>query len=337
MIKDMMPGFELYQPTTVADALSLADRFGKTGWKMAGGKDSLDWFKDRVKQDKPNSVMPPKAVIELSAIAELKGIKETADGVEIGALTTLTEIETNPILNQKFGLLAAAARRVASPQIRNAGTIGGNIAQDTRCWYYRYGLPCYRAGGNTCYADTPAGMNREHALFEASRCVAVSPSDTAPALVALEAKFVVKNSKGEKVIDAENFFLLPAADITRMTVLEPGDILTAIRLPAKWAGAKFYFEKVADRNTWDFPLVNIAAVKIMDGDTVKDIRIAAGAVQNTPKRLKVVEDSVKGQKITPDLAQLAGNAATRGARPLNYNHFKIPLLANLVSRALRAA
>jgi len=337
MIKDMMPGFELYQPTTVADALSLVDRFGKTGWKMAGGKDSLDWFKDRVKQDKPNSVLPPKAVIELSAIAELKGIKETADGVEIGALTTLTEIETNPILNQKFGLLAAAARRVASPQIRNAGTIGGNIAQDTRCWYYRYGLPCYRAGGNTCYADTPAGMNREHALFEASRCVAVSPSDTAPALVALEAKFVVKNSKGEKVIDAENFFLLPAADITRMTVLEPGDILTAIRLPAKWAGAKFYFEKVADRNTWDFPLVNIAAVKIMDGDTVKDIRIAAGAVQNTPKRLKVVEDSVKGQKITPDLAQLAGNAATRGARPLNYNHFKIPLLANLVSRALRAA
>lgn len=337
MIKDMMPGFELYQPTTVADALALADRFGKTGWKMAGGKDSLDWFKDRVKQEKPNSVLPPKAVIELSAVAELKGIKETADGVEIGALTTLTEIETNAIISQKFGLLAAAARRVASPQIRNAGTIGGNIAQDARCWYYRYGLPCYRAGGNTCYADTPAGMNREHALFEASRCVAVSPSDTAPALVALEAKFVVRNSKGEKVIDAENFFLLPAADITRMTVLEPGDILTSIRLPAKWANAKFYFEKVADRNTWDFPLVNIAAVKIMDGDTVKDIRVACGAVQCTPKRLKVVEDSVKGQKITPDLAQLAGNAATRGARPLNYNHYKIPLMANLVSRALRAA
>jgi xanthine dehydrogenase YagS FAD-binding subunit len=337
MIKDMMPGFELYQPTTVADALSLADRFGKTGWKMAGGKDSLDWFKDRVKQDKPSMVMPPKAVIELTGIAELKGIKETADGLEIGALTTLTAIETNPIIQQKYGVLAAAARRVASPQIRNAGTLGGNIAQDARCWYYRYGLPCYRAGGNTCYADTPAGMNREHALFEASRCVSVSPSDTAPALVALEAKFVVKNSKGERVIDAENFFLLPATDITRMTVLEPGDILTAIRLPAKWAGAKFYFEKVADRNTWDFPLVNIAAVKIVDGDTVRDIRIVAGAVQNTPKRLKVVEDTVRGQKITPDLAQLAGNAATRGARPLNYNHFKVPLLANLVSRALRAA
>ncbi len=337
MIKDMMPGFELYQPTTVADALSLVDRFGKTGWKMAGGKDSLDWFKDRVKQDKPNSVMPPKAVIELTGIAELKGIKETADGLEIGALTTLTAIESNPIVQAKYGVLAAAARRVASPQIRNAGTIGGNVAQDTRCWYYRYGLPCYRAGGNTCYADTPAGMNREHALFEASRCVAVTPSDTAPALVALEAKFVIKNSKGERVVDAESFFLLPATDITRMTVLEPGDILTAIRLPAKWAGAKFYFEKIADRNTWDFPLVNIAAVKIVDGDTIRDIRIAAGAVQNTPKRLKVVEDTVRGQKITPDLAQLAGNAATRGARPLNYNHFKVPLLANLVSRALRAA
>ena len=154
---------------------------------------------------------------------------------------------------------------------------------------------------------------------------------------ALEAKMVVRSSKGERVIDAENFFVLPGADITRMTVLEPGDILTAIRLPAKWAGAKFYFEKVADRNTWDFALVNIAAVKLMDGDTVKDVRIAAGGVQNSPKRLKVVEDTVKGQKITPELAQLAGNAATRGARPLNYNHFKVPLLANLVSRALRAA
>jgi xanthine dehydrogenase YagS FAD-binding subunit len=337
MIKDIMPGFELYQPTSLADALGLADRFGKNGWKMAGGKDSLDWFKDRVKQDKATSVLPPKAVIELTGLAELKGVKETADGVEIGALTTLTELETNAVINAQYGVLAAAARRVASPQIRNAGTIGGNVAQDSRCWYYRYGLPCYRAGGNTCYADTPAGMNREHALFEASRCVSVSPSDTAPALVALEAKMVVRSSKGERVIDAENFFVLPGADITRMTVLEPGDILTAIRLPAKWAGAKFYFEKVADRNTWDFALVNIAAVKLMDGDTVKDVRIAAGGVQNSPKRLKVVEDTVKGQKITPELAQLAGNAATRGARPLNYNHFKVPLLANLVSRALRAA
>lgn len=337
MIRDIMPGFDLYQPANLADALGLADRLGKNGWKMAGGKDSLDWFKDRVKQDKATSVLPPKAVIDLGGLADLKGIKETADGIEIGALTTLTDVEKNSIVNAKYGVLAAAARRVASPQIRNAGTIGGNVAQDSRCWYYRYGLPCYRAGGNTCYADTPAGMNREHALFEAARCVSVSPSDTAPALVALEAKFVVRSSKGERVIDAENFFVLPAADITRMTVLEPGDILTAIRIPAKWANAKFYFEKVADRNTWDFPLVNIAAVKIMDGDVVKDIRIAAGAVQNTPKRLTVVESTVKGQKITPELAQLAGNAAARGARPLNYNHYKVPLLANLVSRALRAA
>ena len=327
-----MKSFENIDVKSVGQAVSLLQKFQqekKQVLVVGGGSEALQLVKD--------DVLAPDYVINLKTIPGLNTIKEERGGFRIGALTTLADVEDHPGVRDKLLILSTAAGEAASPQIRNAGTIGGNVAQDARCWYYRYGLPCYRAGGNTCFADTPAGMNREHALFEASRCVAVSPSDTAPALVALEAKMVIKNSKGERVVDAENFFLLPAADITRMTVLEAGDILTAIRLPAKWAGAKFYFEKVADRNTWDFALVNIAAVKLMDGDTVKDIRIAAGGVQNTPKRLKVVEDTVKGQKITPELAQLAGTAATRGARPLNYNHFKVPLLTNLVSRALRAA
>ena len=329
IVKDMMPGFELYQPMQLDDALALLDRYGKDGWKMAGGNDSLSWFKERVKR--------PKAVIDISGIAALKGIRETPDGVEIGALTSLTEIERSPVIRAKYRVLADAARRVASPQIRNTGTIGGNLAQDARCWYYRYGLPCYRAGGNTCFADTAEGVNREHALFDTDRCVAVSPSDTAPALVALDAKMVVKSSKGERVASAEEFFIGPKIDITRMTALKPEEILTAVRVPNSWAGARFYFEKVADRDTWDFALVNVAAAIVVNNGVVERSRIACGGVSAVPRRLTVVEEVIQGKPAEEATAKLAGQSATRGARPLNYNQFKIPLMANLVTRAVRDA
>jgi xanthine dehydrogenase YagS FAD-binding subunit len=329
MSKDMMPRFELFQPTDVATALDLLGRYGKDGWKMAGGQDSLDWFKDRNKR--------PAAVVDLGGIATLKGIRETAEGIEIGALTTLAEVAGNALIRERYGLLATAAGRVASPQIRNQGTLGGNACQDARCWYYRSGLDCYRAGGNTCYADTPQGMNREHCLFGAARCIAVSPSDTAPALTALDASFVVRNAKGESAVPAEKFFIGPAADIRRMTVLEPGDILTAIRIPRTFAGAHFYFEKVADRNTWDFPLVNIAAAMIVADGVIKDIRVVCGAVECVPRRLTGVEELARGSARNAETANLAASVAARGAVPLNYNGYKIPLMENLVRRALRDA
>jgi len=325
----MMASFELYQPDSVDNAIDLLGRFGEDGWPIAGGHDTLDWFKDRVKY--------AQYVVDLTGIAELRGIRETPGGIEIGALTTLTEIEQSPLLQERYRVLADAARRVASPQIRNTGTLGGNVNQDTRCWYYRYGTDCYRAGGTTCYADTPQGQNREHCLWGADRCVAVSPSDTAPALVALDARMVVRNADGEREVAAEDYFIGPDVDIERMTILEPGELLTAVRLPSEWAGAKFYFEKVADRNTWDFPLVNIAAAMFVESGTITRIRIAAGAVECVPRRLTVVEEVVTGSPQNAETAALAGQAAVRGATPLNYNHFKIPLLENLVKRAIRDA
>ena len=329
IIKDMMPQFDLFQPATLKDALGLLDSYGKDAWKMAGGYDSLVWFKERIKR--------PKAVVDLSGIAEMRGIKETADGVEIGALTSLTEVERNPIIKAKYRLLSDAVSHVASPQIRNAGTIGGNASQDARCLYYRYGLPCYRAGGNTCFADTPEGINREHALFESDRCVAVSPSDGAPALVALDAKFVLQSSGGQRVIGTEEFFIGPKVDITHLTSTKPEEILTAIRLPKDWANANFYFEKVADRNTWDFPLVNVAAAMRVQNGVVQDARIACGGVSAVPRRLTQVEQILKGQPVNEQTAKVAGQSASRGARPLNYNGFKIPLMENLVMRAVRDA
>ncbi len=258
MIKDVIPGFELYRPTTIDDAVALLDEHKADVWKLAGGNDSLSWFKDRVKR--------PKVVVD------------------------------------------------------------------------RSGLPCYRAGGNTCFSDTPEGQNREHALFDANRCVAVSQSDMAPTMIALDAQMVIRNAKGERVVKAEEFFVGPRIDIRRLTQLQPEDLLVAIRIPKEWAGAKFYFEKVTDRATWDFALVNVAAaVKTDASGTVANSRIAVGGVAATPRRCGVAEQTIKGQKVDQTLAELAGKSETRGAHPLNYNSFKIPLMANLVMRAVRDA
>ena len=324
---DVMPDIELYQPTDEANALALAAQLGNDGWLLGGGQDTYGWLKDRNKS--------ATAMIELKQVDAWKGIRETADGIEIGAVTTLTEIAENPLVQSRYGLLAKAAGVVASPQIRNVGTLGGNLVQDARCWYYRRGLDCYRAGGNLCYADSPEGLNREHALFGASRCVAVSPSDTAPALVALDATMVVSSESGQRLIPAQDFFVGPTLDIENMTVLEEGEILTAVRLPAEWANAEYYWEKVADRNVWDFALVSIAAAMKVSGGTIQDARLAAGAVECKPRRLQAVENALRGQQRSEDLAERVASIATDGARPLNYNHFKVPLLANLVKRAVR--
>jgi xanthine dehydrogenase YagS FAD-binding subunit len=327
VIHDVIPAFELFQPTSVDDALALQARHGAKAWVLAGGLDSFDWFKDRIKR--------PEVVIDLSQVKELRGVRTAGDGLEIGAMTTLTEVVRHPMIREKYGILPDAAEAAASPQIRNQGTIGGNVSQDARCWYYRGGWPCYRAGGNICYADTPTGLNREHAILDADRCVAVNPSDTAPALIALDAKMVVRTPKGERVVDAENYFIGPATDITKMTILHPGDLLTSIRIPSTWAGAQFYFEKVRDRAVWDFALVNVAAAMVMSGSTIQRIRLAVNGVAAHPVRLTAVEAAVAGKPRNEETAKMAGQLAIQGAEPLQYNGYKVPLLRNLVQRAIR--
>src|SRR5437870_1777933 len=329
VIRDIIPAFELFQPATIDDAVRLADTYRDDYWVLAGGLDSMDWLKDRLRR--------PKAVIDLSQIKELVGIKEANGGLEIGAMTPLTDVVKHPVVRDKFSILMQAAELVASPQIRNQGTLGGNVSQDTCCWYYRGGWNCYRAGGNICYADTPTAINREHAILDADRCVAVSPSDTAPALVALEAQMVLRSARGERVVDAEHYFVGPGVDITRMTVLEPGELLTSIRIPATWAGAQFYFEKVRDRQVWDFPLVNVAsAIKFANG-RIDGARLVVGAVAARPKRLASVEAAIVGKPRDEATADMAGRMAVEGAVTLRYNGYKVPLMRNLVKRAIRGS
>jgi xanthine dehydrogenase YagS FAD-binding subunit len=291
-IHDVMPAFELFQPASIDDAVSLLQRHRRSVWALAGGLDTFDWLKDRNKR--------PSVVIDLSGIEPLRGIKALPDGgVEIGATTTLTEIANNAVIKEKFKVLADAAGLVASPQIRNQGTL-------------------------------------EHALFDANRCVAVNPSDTAPALVALDAQMVIRNTDGERVVSAEEFFIGPAIDITRMTVMQPGDLLTSIRIPATWAGAKFYFEKVRDRQVWDFPLVNVATALKVSGGNIQESRVVVNAVAAHPMRLHAVEAAIKGKAQNEETASMAGELAIQGNQPLAHNAYKIPLMRNLVKRALRA-
>jgi xanthine dehydrogenase YagS FAD-binding subunit len=329
VIRDIIPAFELYQPASIDDALRLLDKFGADALVLAGGLDSMDWLKDRLKR--------PKAVVDLAQIKELHGVREANGGLEIGAMTPLTEVVKHPVVREKFSILMQAAELVASPQIRNQGTIGGNVSQDTRCWYYRGGWNCYRAGGNICYADTPTAINREHAIFDADRCVAVNPSDTAPALLALDAQMVIRGPKGERVVPAEEYWIGPGIDITKMNVLEPNELLTTIRIPATMAGAQFYFEKVRDRQVWDFPLVNVAAAIKPNGANIGESRLVVNAVAATPRRLKSVEAAIMGKPRNEETAKMAGDLAVQGAQTLKHNGYKVPLMRNLVKRAVRGS
>ena len=327
VIRDVIPAFELYQPAGIDDAIGLLEKHGADALVLAGGLDSMDWLKDRLKR--------PNVVVDLGQIKELRGIREANGGLEIGAMTPLTEIVRHPVVRDRFSLLMEAAELVASPQIRNQGTLGGNVSQDTRCWYYRGGWTCYRAGGNICYADTPTAVNREHAIFDADRCVAVNPSDTAPALVALDAKMVIRGPKGERVVDAEDYWIGPGIDITRMNILRPSELLVSIRIPSTMAGARFYFEKVRDRKVWDFPLVNVASAIVATDGRIDKARLVVNAVAATPRRLKSVETAIIGKPPNVDTAAMAGRMAVEGAQVLRHNGYKVPLMRNLVTRAIR--
>lgn len=327
VIRDMIPAFDLVQPASVDEAVAALDRHRGDAWILAGGQDSFDWFKERVKR--------PDVVVDLGGIAEMSEVRAGPDGVELGAMVTLTEVGRHPEIRERYGVLAEATRLVASPQIRNMGTVGGNICQDVRCWYYRAGWPCYRAGGNVCYADSPTAMNREHCILGADRCVAVSPSDVAPALLALGATMVVRREGRQREIPAEKFWMGPGTDITRTTVLKPGDLLTAIRISPEFAEARFYYEKVADRKVWDFPLMNVASAVVEGGGVIEKIRLAVNGVAPTPLRLTEVEKAVVGNPVDGRTEELAGRLAIRDAEPLRHNDYKVSLLKNLVKRAIR--
>jgi xanthine dehydrogenase YagS FAD-binding subunit len=313
--------------STIEEAVSHLGRYGEGASAIAGGTDLLGKMKDRI--------LPryPEAIVNLKTIPGLDFIEEMSDALVIGALARLEDIANHAVVQRRYPALAEAARRTASPHLRQMGTLGGNICQDVRCWYYRSPdnrFPCLRKGGGRCYAID--GDNRYHSIFGGTvedGCYAVHPSDTAPALIALGAS--IETSR--RTVEAENFF---EAGVCTTTILDSDEIVTGIRMPAPADGAKSAFEKFAIRKSVDFPIVNCAAMITSSGGKAIAARICLNAVDVTPHRAFEAEESVVGGVLNESRAEAAGAAAVSSARPMPHNAYMVQIAKTLVKRAILA-
>jgi xanthine dehydrogenase YagS FAD-binding subunit len=318
-IDEPMP-FELISPHALDEVLGAAA--GQAVY-LAGGCDLLDQLK--------NQWRTPSRVINLKALAELRGIREHGQTSIIGALTPLAEVENNQSIRTRLSALSAAAGQVATPQIRHVGTVGGNLLQDSRCPYYRNGWDCYRAGGSICHAL--AGSHTEHAIFGGSPCYTVTPSDLAPALVALDARVSVRKRDGVETMPAAKLFLSPREDIRHMHRLRDGEVLTEVVVPVK-PEQRSIFVKCAMRKTWDFALASVAVAAVLQEGVVHDCRVAYGGVAPVPWRDHAVEAVMKGRRLDGKLVSAAAQAAAEATQPLPGNEYKVALVQKLIRQAL---
>jgi xanthine dehydrogenase YagS FAD-binding subunit len=314
--------FELLSPRSLGEAVDLAGRHGEECALLAGGTDLLDQLKQQRRT--------PRFVINLKTISGLRAIEVGSDRISIGALATLGELERNGDLRRACPALGLAASRVATPQIRNVGTLGGNLLQDSRCAYYRGPWYCYRAGGIQC--DARHGINQEHAIFGGNRCYTVSPSDTAPALIALGATAHLHGATPQD-LPVESLFVPPAENITVMHRVAQGSVLSGITVPVH-RGMRSTFIKYAMRNSWDFAIASVAAALRVEGGTARDVRIVLGGVAPIPWRTEDAEREVEGRALDATTIESAARAAIAAARPLAHNEYKVALVKTLVRSAL---
>ena len=317
-----MKTFSNANPKSVADAVKL---LGAGNASIAGGgSDALGMVKEQL--------ISPDVLVNLKSIPGLDEVTEQAGEVRIGGLITLSTLADHPLIRSRYSVLSQAAGVVGTPQIRNAGTLAGNVCQRPWCWYFRNGFPCYKNGGRTCFSVT--GENEFHAIFGGGPSYIVHPSDTAVALLALDARFVIAGPKGERVLPAAEFFALPKVDPAKENILAHDEILTAIHLPAAAKSLRSSYHKELDRESWTHAVVSVAVALEMDGGACKSARVVLGGVAPIPWPVPNVEAMLAGKRITPELAAQAGQAAVEGARPLAKNKYKIPLTAAIVKRTL---
>ena len=322
-----MRAFSNSNPKDVREAVSMlsqAHSQGRSASIVGGGSDLLGMVKEHL--------VSPDVVVNLKTIHGLDQIQHQHGHVKIGGLITLDALSRDQRIRKEYTVLAEAAEKVGTPQIRNAGTLAGNVCQRPWCWYFRNGFPCLKNGGNTCFSAS--GENQLHAIFGGGPSYVVHPSDTAPALVALDAQFQITGPSGERVVPASEFFQLPRVDAARENVLAKDEILSAIQLPAARPGTRGTYHKVLDREAWTHAVVSAAMVLEMDHEICRNARIVLGGVAPIPWRLPKVEAMLAGQRITPDLAAKAGEASVEGAHPLAKNKYKVPLTKAMVKRTL---
>lgn len=321
-----MKPFAHVNARSVDEAIELLTKYKGKAMLNAGGTDLLGVLKDRILPEYP------EVIINLKTIPGLNCCAEAEDGISIGALTTLVDIISSPLIAKYFPLLIEAAKTVASPQIRNMATIGGNLCQDTRCWYYRYPdelggmIMCYRKGGKTCPA--PSGENRYHAIMGAKKCFAVCPSDTAVALAALKATLTIAGGNGTRSIPVEEFFT-PLGN-----VLNPEELITAIHVPKPDSAARQTFLKFTLRKPIDFAVVSAASVITLDEGLCTDARLVLGAVAPTLVRAFEAEEFLKGKELSEEIAVEAAKLALAGAKPLAKNVYKREIAKTLVKRVV---
>jgi xanthine dehydrogenase YagS FAD-binding subunit len=320
-----MKEFKIAQPRSLEQVSSLLSEKKDGYFIIAGGTDLLDEIK--------NGIISPQVVVDLATIPDLSYIKEAGNQVLMGSMTRVVEAAKSPVIREKLPVLHQAALSLASPQLRNVGTVGGNLNQRPRCWYYRDpDTICRKKGGSRCFAFQ--GRNRYHAIFGGGPCYIVYPSDLAPALISLNAEAVISGPDGEKNMPLEEFYILPRTNVLRENILKDGEILSEIRIPLPQNGTKSAYHKMKERNTWDFALVSAAINGVVSGGIFTEINIVLGGVAPIPWRLRKAEEYIRGKKITEETVRQGAAEALKDARPLEENAYKLDLVQAVLQTAI---
>ncbi len=319
-----MKNFKMAEPQTIDQVSALLSEKKEKYYLLAGGTDLLGEIKDEI--------IGPEVVMDLKSIPNLSYIKKEKAGVRIGVLTTVAELTENPAIKQDYPGLHEAALSVATPQLRNVGTIGGNLCQRPRCWYYRDPqIVCRKKGGSRCFATR--GKNKYHAIFGGGTCHIVHPSDLAPALISLDAEISISTPKGDKTIPLADFYTLPRVNVQKENILNPGEVVREIKIPLAKKGEKSTYKKIKERGGWDFALASAAIKGTISGNVFKDIKIVLGGVAPIPWRFEKAEKLVKGKKATENLLKRAAREALKDASPMTENGYKKELAEAVIYRA----
>ncbi len=322
-----MKDFKLAEPKSLLQAAAFLAGSEGRATVIAGGTDLLGLLKE--------GLVEPESVVDLATVPGLDALRMSRDGMHLGALLRLTDLAAEPTVRQAFPVLHQAVNAVGSPQLRNMGTVGGNLCQRPRCWYFRDAQTvCRKKGGGLCYAVM--GRNRYHAILGASVCHIVYPSDLAPALISLGARVTIVSPKGERTLPLENFYALPSVDVRRENVLEPGELLSEVVVPVPAPGAKSVYLKFMERGAWDFAVVSAAAAASLSGKRVDDIRLVMGGVAPIPWRLEAAESALRGKPLTEASIRVALVEGFKNARPMSENAYKVDLAKAVAGRALAA-
>jgi xanthine dehydrogenase YagS FAD-binding subunit len=322
-----MKTFHYGKPASIEQVTAFLAKVPNGVHLLGGGTDLIARMKE--------GLVDPDVLIDLKGIPGLAFIRKGADGTAIGATTTIAEAAADPAIALDYPVLHQAANVLASPQLRNVGTVGGNLCQRPRCWYFRdAAIPCSKKGGPKCYAEN--GRNRYHGLFAGGICYAVFPSDLAPALIALDAKIVLAAAQGEKAVAAAEFYTPPIVNVRKETILTGQEVVKEVRIPPAVKGARSAYVKFIERGSWDFAVVS-AAVWMTGANSIRDIRVVCGGVAPVPWRLRTAEAALKGLGPSENAIRSAVAKAAAEASPLAENGYKVDVLKAVVTDAVLKA